>query len=481
VTIRIRSNPSGRITLRGVAQCHEYAIFAAKSAEGSMSKLPRSEEQAARFDQTDTEGAFEWRNFRRDGSSSTRSDRPKQFFPLFVEGVCVRIPAVRWRPATAEYELLESPRDGEAILWPVDSRGDERCWRWGIETAREKLNQLAAKTNPQGLLQVYNKYRPNMEGVLPLTVWTDKQYSSTEYGTAIVKDIFGLRSPFDFPKSLFATRDCIHISSIGTHGTVLDCFAGSGTTAHAVLTLNREDNGSRKYLLVEMGAHFDTVLVPRLKKVVYSKDWRGGKPTARNTGVSQAFKTVRLESYEDTLNNLRIQRTTEGEAVERSADPAEQDEYMLGYFLNLESEGSPSLLDVSRFKDPFSYKLNIATRTAGETKPTNVDLVETFNWLLGLKVKHIDHQKGFVTVTGEKRSGGRVLIVWRTLGNDALEDNRELESFLKKIQVNPAETEYDFIYINGSHTLADPHNKIHLTEEEFQRLMFEGESLESIQ
>jgi adenine-specific DNA-methyltransferase len=154
---------------------------------------------------------------------------------------------------------------------------------------------------------------------------------------------------------------------------------------------------------------------------------------------------------------------------------------MMGYFLGLESEGSASLLDIAQFKDPFSYGLNIATRTAGETKPATLDLVETFNWLIGLRVKHIDHQKGFVTVTGERKGGEQGLIVWRTLSDDPISDNEALEKYLSRIRVNPADTEYAFIFVNGSHTLPDPHNKIHLTEEEFKRRMFENESFESLE
>lgn len=86
---------------------------------------------------------------------------------------------------------------------------------------------------------------------------------------------------------------------------------------------------------------------------------------------------------------------------------------------------------------------------------TAVDLAETFNWLLGLKVKHIDAQKGFLTVTGEKRAGGRTLVIWHTLSDDPIADNNALEAFLAKIAVNPADTEFDAIYVNGSHTLTD--------------------------
>lgn len=158
-----------------------------------------------------------------------------------------------------------------------------------------------------------------------------------------------------------------------------------------------------------------------------------------------------------------------------------RDQYMLGYFLDVESAGSASLIDLDQFRDPFSCKLKIANSSAGETVDTTIDLVETFNWLLGLKVKHIDSQKGFLTVTGEKRVGGRTLVVWRTLSDDPIADNKALEAFLGKIDVNPADTEFDYLYVNGSHTLTDPHNKVHLIEEAFQRLMFDGDNFESLE
>jgi adenine-specific DNA-methyltransferase len=195
------------------------------------------------------------------------------------------------------------------------------------------------------------------------------------------------------------------------------------------------------------------------------------------TGV---FKIVRLESYEDTLNNLHLRRTPEQEAALAKGGETIRDQYLLGYFLDVESAGSKSLLDLAEFRDPFDYKLNIATSSAGETRETTVDLVETFNWLLGLKVKHVDAVKSFLTVTGEKRAGGRTLIVWRTLSSDPVADNAALDKFLAKLAVNPADTEFEFIYVNGAHTLNDPHNKVHLIEETFQRLMFDTTSFESL-
>lgn len=86
-------------------------------------------------------------------------------------------------------------------------------------------------------------------------------------------------NPFTYPKSIYTVRDCVDAAlNNSATGIVLDYFAGSGTTGHAVINLNREDNGNRKYILVEMGDYFDAVLKPRIKKVVYSKDWKDGKP-----------------------------------------------------------------------------------------------------------------------------------------------------------------------------------------------------------
>lgn len=298
-------------------------------------------------------------------------------------------------------------------------------------------------------------------------------------GEKELANLFGRSRAFSNPKPTTLIARLVALAACES-GTCLDFFVGSGTTGHAVINLNREDNGRRKFLLVDMGEHFETVVVPRLKKVIYSPSWKDGEPKTRDAGISNAFKIVRLEGYEDTLNNLHLRRTPEQEAALAKGGETNRDQYLLGYFLDVESAGSKSLLDIAQFRDPFAYKLAIATSSAGETRETTVDLVETFNWLLGLKVKHIDSAKGFLTVTGEKRAGGRCLILWRTLSTNPKADNEALEKFLSKLAVNPADTEFEFIYVNGPHTLNDPHNKVHLIEETFQRLMFDTTTFESL-
>lgn len=472
-TVCVRSNPSGRPTQTGYAVSHEYLIFAGGGPHAAIGRMPPTVEQMSRFNQRDEEGVFEWRNLRREGSNSDRSARRALYYPIYIYGTTIRVPQMTWDEKKEEWIVHEQPREGEQVVFPDNEQGDQKTWRWEWKTVIESLKQLAVRKDRSGKDYIYYKRRPHEEGVVSMSSWFDAKYSATEHGTALIKALFG-RQLFTYPKSIHAVVDSIYIAGAARRNVkALDFFAGSGTTGHAVINLNREDGGKRKYILVEMGEYFDTVLVPRLKKVVYSTDWKDGKPQNRNTGISHAFKIVRLEGYEDALNNLRLKRTPEQEAALQAAPEKARDQYLLGYFLDVESAGSASLLDLDQFRDPFAYQLKIATHSAGETVDTTVDLVETFNWLLGLKVKHFDAQKDFLTVTGEKRAGGRTLVIWRRLSDDPVADNQALEGFLDKIKVNPADTEFDYIYINGSHTLTDPHNKIHLIEEAFQRLMFD--------
>jgi adenine-specific DNA-methyltransferase len=306
---------------------------------------------------------------------------------------------------------------------------------------------------------------------LPLTIWTDKKYSSTEYGTAVIKNIFGTRTPFDVPKSLYATKDCLHVASIGLTGTALDCFAGSGTTGHAIIALIREDGGSRKYLLMEMGSHFETVMMPRMKKVIYSSEWRDGKPVNRD-GVSHAFTYIRLESYEDALNNLEFKRTKDQTTL-LDADAEAREQYILSYMLDVESRGIQSLLNIDGFRNPDQYKLHVERN--GETQLVNVDLVETYNWLLGLTVKHIDVIRGVRVVEGKNPDGDRVLVLWRDL---AEMDNDKLDEWFKKQGYTTRDLEYDLVYVNGDNNLEnlrrpDQTWKVRLIEEEFRRLTFD--------
>lgn len=167
-------------------------------------------------------------------------------------------------------------------------------------------------------------------------------------------------------------------------------------------------------------------------------------------GTSSLFKIIKLESYEDTLNNLQLRRTSaQGEMFETLPQQA-KDDYLLNYMLDVESRGS--LLSVEGFKKPFDYTLNVAVDSAGAFEPRKIDLVETFNYLIGLRVRQINAQpqRGFVTVNGTLPSGERCLVLWRDC--DML-DYEGVSKLCNTLDINPADNEFDVVYINGDHNI----------------------------
>ena len=294
-------------------------------------------------------------------------------------------------------------------------------------------------------------------------MWSNSKYDATSKGTRVLGNLFNNKL-FDYPKSIFAVIDALTIGS-DNNSLVLDYFAGSGTTAHATIALNREDNGNRKYILVEQGEYFDTVIKPRIQKVVYSADWKDGKPINPESGISQCLKVVKLESYEDTLNNLELVRKgaqqtllAEQQASTKPEDQNAYSDYLMHYMLELESKDS--LLNVQDFLKPFSYQMNITTDSAGAFERKNINLVETFNYLIGLNVQIVDYQleRGYVTVEGLLRTGEKTLILWRDCEKIGYKDLDDL--LQKRLKVNPKDKVYKLIYINGDHNIPSPFIKI---------------------
>jgi adenine specific DNA methylase Mod len=286
---------------------------------------------------------------------------------------------------------------------------------------------------------------------------------------------------------------------------VIDPFLGSGTTAAVAMKLGR------KWICCEVMDRALQSAIPRLQKVVagdvygISRDpdvqWQGGG----------GFRYLVIEAYEDTLNNLSINRSAQQQAllefntVQGADDLREQ--YLLRYQLDVESGDSASLFNISAFHDPTAYTLMVKSPGSDESRNVNVDLVETFNWLLGMTVQHIAAPHSFAaaferdgegrlqlkgrlkqdaagpwwfrTVTGTTPEGRKTLVIWRKLTGDAEQDNLVLETWFRDKQAySVRDTEFDLIYVNGDSTLENLRTdeeawKVRLIEEDFQRLMFE--------
>ena len=489
----------------------EFAIFAIPRELKKLNRtlLPESE--------------WEYSNLRNWGSESLRTDGRNCFYPIFVRNGEVigfgEVSDEEFHPLNAN---IVQP-NGVVAIYPIDSQGVERKWRYARDTVESIRELLKIETARNGDFQVMKAKADEQFK----TLWYDSKYNAGDYGTKVLTNMGFDKSLFDFPKSIFTVRDCIFAVS-GSEDLIVDYFAGSGTTGHAVINLNREDkeinpdSGNRKYILVEMGDYFDTVTKPRISKVIYSLDWINAKPMNHKTGISHCFKYIRLESYEDTLNNLVFDdNPIRSKTVE--SNPSLKEDYMLHYLLDVETRGSQSLLNIDGFTDPTSYTLNVKKSGSDVQVTRTIDLIETFNYLLGLRLENMaapqtftanftrkpdpelpedQHTKlvvdgkiqladdgkwwfrkveGWLPADRMNPNNGikeRVLIVWRKLTGNLEEDNLMLDEWFEKYRISTRDFEYDTIYINGSNNLPnlkkdDENWKVRLIEEEFHKRMWE--------
>ena len=381
-----------------------------------------------------------------------------------------RIPQIEWNEQLGKYNVLEEPNSDEVVSLPIDETGRIRTWKYAMATLLQMKedNELGVRRDRSGNPSVYYKGRMKNEGMQPFTMWDKPEYSASTFGANILAEILG-KNKFSYPKSIHAVEDSLKIENADTDATFLDFFAGSGTTGNAVINLNRIDKGTRKYILCEMGNYFDNATRERIIKITYCNEWEGQKPNNRTTGISQCFKYIRLEQYEDTLNNLEIKKQ------ELEFQPKEfQESYILSYLLDTETR--ESLLNLKWFENPF--EMTLKTTKDNELVETKVDMVETFNYLIGLNVETEDWYRddNICVVQGKThREGLKTLVIWR---NCKAVDNEALNVFFDKMDFRTRDTEFDLIYVNGDNTLPnlrrdEDHWKVVLTEEEFQKRMFE--------
>lgn len=422
-------------------------------------------------------------------------------------------------PATKEQRpnlvyLIDHPFRNERVGHPT------HAWKYDPATHQQHIEEQRLYWGIDGKYEfprLKSFLSEAAEGMVPIDVWHYKLTGTTDDGGNIVKALFG-SAVFDNPKPPSLVERALSLSPEANDSLlVLDHFAGSGTTGHAVINLNREDGGRRKFVLVEMGNYFDTVLLPRIKKATFTPEWKDAKPKRLATPEEaerspRIVKVVRLESYEDALNNLETRRTKEQQGLldlaQAQGANGLKEQYILSYMLDVETRGSQSLLNVHAFTDPTAYKLKVKRPGSDESREVNVDLLETFNWLIGLTVKTIAAPQTFVaaferdseqrlclagrlkqesdgpfwfrTVTGTTPDGRRTLIIWRKLNGVPEQDNLVLDEWFTKQGYSAKDSEFDLIYVNCGNNLenlktADDLWKVRLIEEDFHRLMFEVE------
>ena len=262
----IRNNPGGRKSKRKVAAQHEYAIFFSKNPQVSIAKIDiEIENKSHKYKKNDKGELIEWRNLRKEGSDSMAKPGSDRFYPIYFDSDTGEISSSKILPIK---------------ILPLDSKGDKRIWRRSKDDVDVlfKKNELKIKKTSYGN-QVYFQFKGGLSGETPKSLQLDNKFSASEYGTKELDNILGERESFNFPKSKHAVAQCIKIASSKKDAIILDFFAGSGTTGQAVLELNNEDGGNRKFILCTNNENkiADEVCYPRISKIMGGYQNKGGE------------------------------------------------------------------------------------------------------------------------------------------------------------------------------------------------------------
>ncbi len=253
-------NPGGRQDDKFFPTAHENIIFYAKNINNaSIKTLGLSDDKLKQFRLIDKFGKYKLRGFRRSGNNSNREDGPGLYYPIYFE-------------PSKKIISLEN-KEGFIEILPIDDKGVEKCWRWGKDTFQKKQEKYIEIIDKNRKIDIYVKEREcDYKGEKAKTIWTNNKYTG-QTGTNTIKNIFGEKF-FTYPKSPYIMKDILKITT-NANDLIIDYHAGSGTTAHAVLELNKKDGGNRKFILVEQMDYINTVTCPRVQKVMEKESING--------------------------------------------------------------------------------------------------------------------------------------------------------------------------------------------------------------
>jgi adenine-specific DNA-methyltransferase len=287
--IIIQSNKRGQ-TYKQLAKTHEYLICFSKTKKAIIKGLPGSEDD---FPYKDKIGRYSIRELRNRNPKFGRFNRPNLFYPIYIDptkpdknGFC---------PTS-----LEKDDSFTIEISPLNSKKEESCWRWGTDkflknvSSNNDMNAIFGKPKQGGNWGVYEKYRKGT--ITPKTIWNDTEVISEQGTTMLTK--LGLGNVFQFPKPVELVQRVIQIAS-DKNSIILDSFAGSGTTAHAVLNLNK-DGGNRKFILIEMEDYANDITAERVKRV--AKGYGSGKKELKSTGGAFDFYELGLPLFDKNQN-----------------------------------------------------------------------------------------------------------------------------------------------------------------------------------
>jgi hypothetical protein len=358
-TIVVNHHPQGS-PRTNVSRTHEYLLVA--TPEGT--DLLRVARQSDKKDE---------RPFKRSGTGENnyRRGRWKSFYAILIDPAESRVVGIEPPPPLGTPYPTEPTKSGFTRVYPIDGSGEERVWRKTYKSAATKWQSgeifcRGGKSGPMLFERVV------IERVKPTSNWFAAKFNAGPHGSTLLANLFGDSGVFLYPKSLYSVLELVDAATFDNQEAIIfDYFGGSATSAHAVIELNRQDGGSRKYILVEMAEYFDTVVLPRVKKVAFCKDWKDGK-AAGGAGVSHFVKYFQLEQYEDCLRRAKY------EEADLFDDP-NQDPYNQYVFLR-----DPKLLDAVKVDTKKNeVQVDLSRLYKG------VDLPETLSNLTGKRIRRI--------------------------------------------------------------------------------------------
>ena len=286
----IRSNPRGNQAKKFTASVHEYILLYAKS-KNSISPLGFQVEEE-NYEKVDEEGRkYREIGLRKRGAGARREDAPNQYFPIY------------FNPNSGKISLSQIDKHYIKIL-PKLSDGSDGRWRWAKNTIEEEKDNLIVRLVRRNGTEEYDVFEKDYHYVGKISKITSIFYEKEvnyENATEELKEIFG-KKVFDYPKPAHLVKKIIQSLQF-KEGYILDSFAGTGTTAHATLALNREDGGNRKFILVEMEDYADKITAERVRRVI--KGVKGAKDENLQKGLGGSFSYYELGKPIDTERILK--------------------------------------------------------------------------------------------------------------------------------------------------------------------------------
>ncbi|MCB1193202.1 MAG: site-specific DNA-methyltransferase, partial [Leptospiraceae bacterium] len=286
--ISIVNNFKGRSDDKYIATSHESLLVFHKG-NFITNGVPIPEEYSKEYKLKDSKGLYRLQGLRKRGSGSKRDDRPNMFYPFY------------YNKQTNELSINQNSEKDIEILPKLSDNTDGR-WRWGKETALERIDELTVQlVKTRNEYDIFQKDYLVRDGenktIKPKSFWYGSEFSA-EAGTLQLKSIF-TKKTFDTPKSTDFLQYILY-QATNKNSIILDSFAGSGTTAHAVLNLNKQDGGNRKFILIEMENYAESITAERVKRVI--SGYGEGSKATEGTGGSFDFYKLEQPLFNEDKN-----------------------------------------------------------------------------------------------------------------------------------------------------------------------------------